>query len=106
MRHLDAASHFVTPFYLALLLCMLTHGILIQKQWRTPVGPNQDFSVSLLAGPSVEVRLPNKRLHGGDYHFIPKDHACTSTGCPRSWRAESLIQVPRSHRVLCEQSSV
>jgi hypothetical protein len=51
MRHPDISSHFVAAFYSALLLCLLTQSTQAQEQWRTIVGPDQDFSVSLPAEP-------------------------------------------------------
>ena len=60
MSHPDVSSRFVTVFYSALLLCLLTQGTQAQEQWRTLVGPDQDFSVSLPAEPERKSEITHQ----------------------------------------------
>ncbi len=60
MRHLDISSRFVAAFYSALLLCLLTQSTQAQEQWRTIVGPDQDFSVSLPTEPERKSEITHQ----------------------------------------------
>jgi hypothetical protein len=60
MRRPDISSRFVAPFYSALLLCLLTQSTIAQEQWRTLVGPDQDFSVSLPAEPERKSEITHQ----------------------------------------------
>lgn len=60
MRHPDISSRFVAPFYSALLLCLFTQSTIAQEQWRTIVGPDQDFSVSLPAEPERKSEITHQ----------------------------------------------
>lgn len=65
MHYPDTSCRPGVAFYSALLLCLLAPGVPAQEQWRTFVGPDQDFSVSLPGEPEREnIITPHKPFAG------------------------------------------